>query len=255
MSRPRVLVVGGTDSSGGAGVQADVRALVVAGADAVVAVTAVTAQTMSEVRAVEPVAADLLRAQLESAADEPYDAVKVGLVPTAELVGVVSEMLAGAAVPTVVDPVMRASSGPGLAHDTVVSLRRDLLPLATVATPNVPELSILVGDVVDDLGSLGTAAAALADAGPEWVLATGAHLDGPEVIDVLTDGQRLVELSGPRIKSEVRGTGCTLSALIAAHLAAGQDVIDAARAAKRQLGTMLGSLSRSGSGPARFGPG
>jgi hydroxymethylpyrimidine/phosphomethylpyrimidine kinase len=255
MSRPRVLVVGGTDSSGGAGIQADVRAMVVAGADAVVAVTAVTAQTMSEVRVVEPVAADVLRAQIEAAAQEPVHAVKVGLLPTAELVAVAAELLGGLAVPVVVDPVLRASSGPGLALDTVVSLRGDLLPVATVVTPNVSELSILVGDVVDDLSSLGGAAAALVDAGPDWVLATGAHLPGPEVVDVLTDGQRLVELSGPRITTEVRGTGCTLASLLAAGLAAGQDVVDAARTAREQLSEMFGTLSRPPTGPARFGPG
>ena len=255
MSRPRVLLVGGTDSSGGAGIQADLRAMVVAGADAVVAVTVVTAQTMSEVRLAEPVTADLLRAQVDAATHEPVDAVKVGLLPTAELVGVAAELIGELAVPVVVDPILRASSGPGLARDTAVSLRRDLLPVATVVTPNVLELSVLVGDVVDDLGSLGAAAAALVDAGPAWVLATGAHLPGPEVVDVLTDGQRLVELSAPRITTEIRGTGCTLASLLAAQLAAGQDVVDAARTARKQLSTMLGTLSRSPAGPARFGPG
>lgn len=253
--RPRVLVIGGTDSSGGAGVQADVRAMVAAGADAVVAVTAVTAQTMSEVRVVEPMSAALLSAQVETAMNEPVDGVKIGLVPTAELVGAVAELLGDLSVPIVIDPVLSASSGPGLAHDTLVGLRRDLLPLATVATPNVPELSVLVGDVVEDLASLGAAAAALVAAGPAWVLATGAHLEGPEAVDVLTDGQRLVELAGSRINSAVRGTGCTLASLLAAHLAAGEDVVDAARSAKQQLGTMLGTLSRPAAGPARFGPG
>ncbi|HEX9765175.1 MAG TPA: bifunctional hydroxymethylpyrimidine kinase/phosphomethylpyrimidine kinase, partial [Nitriliruptorales bacterium] len=151
MIRPRVLVIGGTDSSGGAGIQADLRALAAIGADAAVAVTAVTAQTMTEVRSVTPVAVELVRDQVGAALDEPVGAVKVGLLPTVETVEAVGAILEDLDVPIVVDPVRRASTGDALGEETDDAMRQFVLPHATVATPNRAELASLGDRTITDL--------------------------------------------------------------------------------------------------------
>ncbi|MDX1510759.1 MAG: hydroxymethylpyrimidine/phosphomethylpyrimidine kinase [Nitriliruptorales bacterium] len=248
----RVLVIGGTDSSGGAGIQADLRALAHLGLDAAVVVTAVTAQTMMKVLAVHPVPRELVEAQLRAAVDEPVDAVKIGLLPSVGVVEVVGRFLEDRDVPIVADPVRHASSGSALAEGTDDDWRRLVLPHATVVTPNAPELADLTGAPVEDLDGLRRAAVALAVEGPAWVLATGGHLDTAAAVDLLTDGRQTSELTGPRVDLEVRGTGCTLASLLAACLATQEDVPKAAQAAKRHLAAMFETAVVTQSGLGRF---
>lgn len=228
----RVLAVGGSDSGGGAGVQADVKALHALGVHACTAVTAVTAQDTTAVHGVWPVPVEALRAQLRAVLDDiGADVVKTGMLPSAESVLVVAEEIGG--LPLVVDPVGVSSTGQALASsEAVEALRRTLLPLATVVTPNLAEVTALTGVAVSGPGDLLEAARAVHALGPRWVLVTGGHLAG-DPLDLLYDGTTAHELRGPRVPTpHSHGTGCTFASALAGYLALGTDVPEAARRAK-----------------------
>jgi hydroxymethylpyrimidine/phosphomethylpyrimidine kinase len=236
---PRVLSIAGSDSGGGAGIQADLKAFAICGVHGMTAITALTAQNTVGVSAVESVSPEMVIAQVRAVlADIGVDAVKVGMlgtVATIEAVRVaIGELQPG--TPVVVDPVMVAESGAELldrgARSALISR---LLPLATVATPNLPEARVLTG--LADAGAE-TLARAVHALGPAAVVVTGGH--GERAVDVFYDGEMLVELTGERYTaSAAHGSGCTHSSALAAHLALGLSPLDAARRAKEIAGAAV----------------
>jgi hydroxymethylpyrimidine/phosphomethylpyrimidine kinase len=232
------LTIAGSDSSGGAGIAADLRVFEAHGVRGAVAVTAVTAQNGLGVQAVETVTPELVRAQIASvASDMGVEAAKTGMLASAEIVDAVAEAarLFGLR-PLVVDPVMVASAGGRLLDESAVDvLKEQLLPLATVVTPNLAEASALVGWPVEDRASMEKAALALAEMGPEAVLVTGGHLGGDKSPDCLVvAGEPPRWLDAPRVPGghTLRGTGCVLSAAICAQLALDVAPVDACVSAK-----------------------
>jgi hydroxymethylpyrimidine kinase/phosphomethylpyrimidine kinase/thiamine-phosphate diphosphorylase len=233
---PTVLTVAGSDSSGGAGIQADLKAIAAYGASVV---TAITAQNTRGVRAAEPVSADLVRAQLDAVFDDlDVRAVKTGMLATTELVTTVAESL-GARRPQAIvcDPVMVAKSGDALLRpDAVEAVRRRLLPLASLLTPNTLEAQVLTGLPVRTLVEAAEAGRALLALGPKAVLVKGGHLEGPRAVDVLVTAEGIRFFEAERLDARhTHGTGCTYAAAIATHLAWGLGLEEAVARAKRFL--------------------
>ena len=233
-----VLTVAGSDSGGGAGIQADLRTFAAHGVHGTSAITAVTAQNSVAVLdwvALEP---RMVVAQMEAvASDMDVAAVKTGMLATAAIVSAVAGALERLRLPlVVVDPVMVAKSGDRLLdRDAETAYRERLLPLATVVTPNLPEAEALLGRPVRTLVEMREAARALRAMGPRAVVVKGGHLEG-DAVDVFWDGERLEDLPASRIDTRnTHGTGCTYSAAIAARLALGEPPLDAVRGAKAYL--------------------
>jgi len=220
--RSRVLAIAGSDSGGGAGIQADIKTITALGGYAATAITALTVQDTRAVYAVHPVPPSFVTCQIEHAlADPGADAVKVGMLAEKAVVAAVAAALRPAAgIPIVVDPVIMASSGRRLlAEDALAVLRSDLFPLATLITPNIPEAELLSGITIRDRPSMERAARAL---GPGAVLVKGGHLPGETVMDVLASPEAVIWFDSPRFPGPPRhGTGCTLASAIAAGLAQG----------------------------------
>ncbi|MEU1017963.1 bifunctional hydroxymethylpyrimidine kinase/phosphomethylpyrimidine kinase [Streptomyces sp. NPDC005900] len=234
---PRVLTVAGSDSGGGAGIQADLKTMLALGTHGMSVVTAVTAQNSLGVQGSWELSAEAVRAQYRSVVDDiGVQAVKTGMLASAELVETVADLLAGTDAPAVVDPVGVSKHGdPLLAACALDSVRTKLLPVATVATPNLDEVAQLTGVEVASEDDLRRAAAAVLAYGPKWVLIKGGHLRG-DAVDLLTDGSEEHLLRAPRHDNRhTHGTGCTLAAAIAAHLARGRDVPQAVAAAKEYV--------------------
>jgi hydroxymethylpyrimidine kinase/phosphomethylpyrimidine kinase len=224
----RALTIASSDSGGGAGIQADIRAFAAAGCHGSTAIVALTAQNTRGVTAIHPVPPAFVAAQIAAVLDDiGVDAVKTGMLLSAEIIEVVAQSLGGRGVPLVVDPVMLASSGARLLEkDAVAVLVSRLFPLATVVTPNLPEAEMLTGatgsrrELSERLCAMGAAAA----------IVTGGH--GSEPVDHLFDGTDHVEIPVPRhLVAATHGAGCTHSATLAALLAQGWRLPDAARAA------------------------
>ncbi|MDP9345626.1 MAG: bifunctional hydroxymethylpyrimidine kinase/phosphomethylpyrimidine kinase [Actinomycetota bacterium] len=232
--RTRVcLSIAGSDSGGGAGIQADLKAFAAAGVHGTTAITAITAQNTREVVAAEAVSPAMIVAQVRAVVDDlGVDAVKVGMLGTVAGAEAVGEALALLAVgtPIVVDPVMVAESGGRLLDaDAQNALVRHVISRATVVTPNVPEARVLAGEDALEGEALARAVHAL---GARAVVVTGGHR--AEAVDVLFDGERVTELPGPRHPDgAAHGSGCTHSSTLAARLALGDDLATAAREAKR----------------------
>jgi hydroxymethylpyrimidine/phosphomethylpyrimidine kinase len=249
---PRALTIAGSDSGGGAGIQADLKAFAAAGCHGTSAIVALTAQNTTGVAAVHEVPPELVRAQLEAVFDDiGVDAAKTGMLFSARMIEAVADFLAEHPVPLVVDPVMVASSGARLLEeDAVETLVARLFPLATVITPNLIEAQALVpsnslllsrGELAEQLHALGAAA----------VIVTGGH--GEEAVDHLFDGERHIAIPVPRHESgATHGAGCTHSATLAALLARGLSLEEAARgaaeAASRAVAQGLAELG-AGDGP------
>ena len=233
------LTIAGSDSGGGAGIQADLKTFAALGVFGTSAVTAITAQNTIGVRGVEMVSAALVVAQIEAVLDDlGADAVKTGMLGTPAVVEAVSATLrTRRAGPVVVDPVMIAKSRDRLlTEDAVQALVRELLPLAAVVTPNAPEAEVLTGHRVTSEPEAREAARRLHAQGPGAVIVKGGHLDTPDVVDLLFDGHRFVEARGPRHATRhTHGTGCTFAAAIAAGLAIGQSLEDAFLKARAYL--------------------
>jgi hydroxymethylpyrimidine/phosphomethylpyrimidine kinase len=251
---PRLLTIAGSDSGGGAGIQADLKTFAAHGAYGMSVVTALTAQNTREVRAVFEVPAEMVAAQIDAVLEDiGADAVKIGMLASATLVRTVADRLrthlTGTGVPIVLDPVMVAKSGDRLLRqDAVEALKSELLPLATVVTPNVPELEALTGLAATDEGERSRAAAALAAPG-RAVLAKGGHAEGEEVVDLLLAEGRVHRFVHPRLRTRAtHGTGCTLSSAIAARLGAGDDLIRAVEGAIDYLQGAMAAAYPLGSG-------
>ena len=235
MNAPRpVLTIAGSDSGGGAGIQADLKTMLALGAHGMSVLTAVTAQNSVGVHGAWDLPPQAVRAQYRAVVDDiGVRAVKTGMLSSSVLVETVADLLGESAVPIVVDPVSVSKHGdPLLAADALQAVRSRLLPLATVATPNLDEAARLTGVRVRDEADLAAAARALLELGPRWALVKGGHLAG-EAVDLLTDGTREHWLRAPRHDNRhTHGTGCTLASAIAVGLADGLAVPDAVRAAK-----------------------
>jgi hydroxymethylpyrimidine/phosphomethylpyrimidine kinase len=231
---PRVLTVAGSDSGGGAGIQADLKTMLALGVHGMSVVTAVTAQDSTGVHGYWELPPAAVDAQLAAVLDDiGVDAVKTGMLASPELVGVTAKRLRDVAAPIVVDPVCVSKHGDALlVPDAVDAIIAELLPLATVVTPNLAEVTRLTGRIVSDVAGQRSAAAALLALGPQWVLVKGGHLAG-DAVDLLTDGDTVLELRAPRLDNRhTHGTGCTLASAIASSLALGLTVPAAVTAAK-----------------------
>jgi hydroxymethylpyrimidine/phosphomethylpyrimidine kinase len=226
-----VLTIAGSDSGGGAGIQADLKTFAALGVYGTSAITAITAQNTLGVTAVSTLAADLVTAQIEAVASDIHvHATKVGMLATAAIVEAVAAAITELELPeVVVDPVMLAKSGDRLLDDdAVLTLVRVLLPRARVVTPNIPEAEALAGVRIASLEDARAAAIRIRQLGPSAVVVKGGHASGPELIDLLFDGQRFHEFRTPRIDTRnTHGTGCTFASAIAARLALGDHLIDA----------------------------
>ncbi|MGP2438537.1 bifunctional hydroxymethylpyrimidine kinase/phosphomethylpyrimidine kinase [Streptomyces sp. JW3] len=234
---PNVLTVAGSDSGGGAGVQADLKTMLALGTHGMSVITAVTAQNSLGVQGAWELPAEAVRAQYRSVVDDiGVQAVKTGMLASAELVETVAELIAGTDAPAVIDPVGVSKHGdPLLAASALDSVRTKLLPVATVATPNLDEVAQLTGVRVESADGMRRAAAALLEFGPRWALIKGGHLPG-EAVDLLTDGAEEHWLRAARHDNRhTHGTGCTLASAIAAHLAHGRPVPQAVAAAKEYV--------------------
>ncbi|HEX3316698.1 MAG TPA: bifunctional hydroxymethylpyrimidine kinase/phosphomethylpyrimidine kinase [Solirubrobacteraceae bacterium] len=234
MRTPRVLSIAGSDSGGGAGVQADLKAFAACGVHGMTAITAITAQSTTGVDAVQAIAPDVIVAQVRAvAADIGVDAVKIGMLGDTATIAAVCEALdlLDPSTPIVLDPVMVAESGSRLlAEDAVARLRAELLPRAAVVTPNLAEAAVLAGSEAEEADRLAPAIHAL---GPRAVVVTGGHR--AEATDVFYDGDELVHLPGERHESRAaHGSGCTHSSVLAAQLALGATPLQAARIAKER---------------------
>ncbi len=216
----RVLIIAGSDSGGGAGIQADIKAVMAMGGYGATAITAITAQNTVGVHAVTALSPDVVAAQIEAVLDDiGADAIKTGMLGEADTVRrVVAALRVADDVPVVVDPVMVAKGGQSLlAEDAIRALRDELLPLAWLVTPNLPEAEVLLGGPIRDLAE---AATALLRTGARAVLLKGGHGDSDTVIDVLADADGVRRFSRPRLQTRhTHGTGCTLASAIAAGLA------------------------------------
>ena len=239
------LTIAGSDSGGGAGLQADLKAFAANGVFGASVVTAVTAQNTLKVAGVVAMEPDFVEAQLDAVlSDLPVAAVKTGMLATAGIVRAVGRRARAGELPNlVVDPVMVASSGDRLLdEDAVDAYREELFPAALLITPNLREAGLLVGRPLSGPEDMESPAQQLADSGPAFVLVKGGHLTG-DAVDVLYDGRTCSELRAPRVRTaNVHGTGCTLAATVAALLARGRDVPAAVSDAKRFVtGAIQGS--------------
>ncbi len=265
MTIPIVLTIAGSDSGGGAGIQADLKTFQAFGVFGASAITAITVQNTRGVTGVHAIPVDTVRAQIAAVAtDLPPAACKTGMLATAELVRAVAASIREHALPGyVLDPVMVATSGDRLLDaDAERTILDELLPLATLVTPNLDEAALLVGEPLEDEAAMRRAARALVDRGARAALVKGGHLRGAELVDVLFDGRDFHEWRRPKIETRsTHGTGCTLSAGVAAGLAHGrslrravEDALDYVQRAMRAapgLGSGHGPLNHMVPAPGR----
>lgn len=239
MKLPRCLTIAGSDSGGGAGIQADLKTFAALGVYGMSALTAITAQNTLGVQGVYELPADFVGLQIDSVVtDIGVDAVKTGMLANAEIIAVVAAKVREHRLPNlVVDPVMVAKSGDPLlradARDALIGL---LLPLAIVVTPNLHEARVLTGMEVETVEDMERAAVAIHQMGPRYVVVKGGHRTAEDSIDVLYDGERFTHFPSPRVETKnTHGTGCTFASAIAAGLAKGLDVVEAVRQAKEYI--------------------
>ena len=259
---PRVLSIAGSDSGGGAGIQADLKTFSALGCFGMTAITALTAQNTCGVRAIHGVPPQMLRDQIDAVMEDiGADAVKIGMLHAPEIVRTVAEAIDRHALKNVVfDPVMVATSGAVLIDQSAIDvLVHELFPRVTVITPNLDEAALLVGRPLHSVEDMEQAAQELLGKGARAVLLKGGHLPGDTVIDLLmTAGGETFRMEAPRIQSpNSHGTGCTLSSAIAAHLALGATLIDAVEHARTYVrGALLAGAivgTGKGSGPLNHG--
>ena len=251
--RGRVLVIAGSDSGGGAGIQADIKTITAFGAYAATAITALTAQNTLGVAAVHVAPLDFIAKQIEVVmADIGADVVKTGMLADAATIDVVCDALERFApgVPVVVDPVMVATSGARLlADDALTMLVRRLIPMASLITPNLPEAEALAGMAIPDLDDDASCCGYAAIAWRSAVLLKGGHLPGDQVVDLLAMMDGVEEFAAPRIESRnTHGTGCTLASGIAAGLAQGMPLRDAVLRARDYVRAAIAAAPGFGAG-------
>ena len=248
----RLLIIAGSDSGGGAGIQADIKTATALGGYAMTAITALTAQNTLGVHGVLPVPPEFLRLQIECVLDDlGADAFKTGMLGSAALIEVVADCLGRHRdLPLVLDPVMVAKGGQRLlAEDAVASLKRTLLPLATLLTPNLPEAEALSGMRIDSVDDMHRVADALLTLGVPAVLLKGGHLPGEEVTDLLATVEGCARFTAPRIDTRhTHGTGCTLASAVATGLAQGMELHAAVARARDYVRAAIGTAPGYGAG-------
>ncbi len=231
----RVLIIAGSDSGGGAGIQADIKTCAALGAYSMTAITAVTAQNTLGVQDVEFMSSEIVRAQIQSViSDIGADVVKIGMLGTKEIIEVVAEEIEPLDAFIILDPVAVATSGDSLLKDDAfTALKEKLLPLADLVTPNVPEAELLTGLKITDVDDLTKAGDALLDHNVYAALMKGGHLESKSVVDVLVSEEGANIMSGPRLRTRhTHGTGCTLASAIAANMALGASLDEAVMIAR-----------------------
>ena len=237
----RVLTIAGSDSGGGAGIQADIKAISAMGCYAASAITAITVQNTLGVQAVHPVPLDILEGQIDAVlSDIGADAIKIGMLHSSEVVNLVAEMIEKYQIRNIVlDPVMVSTSGHRLIEeDAVEVIKTRLMPLARVITPNVPEAEILAGCKIAGEDEFEAIARRLSDNGNVSVLMKAGHLSGDSLVDYFYNAEddTITRLQSKRVQTKnTHGTGCTLSSAFAASLAKGENLTDAAISAKRYI--------------------
>jgi hydroxymethylpyrimidine/phosphomethylpyrimidine kinase len=247
----RVLIIAGSDSSGGAGIQADIKACAAFGAYSMTAITAVTAQNTMGVQQVEFLSPELVRAQIRSVlSDIGADVVKIGMLGTKEIIDVVAEEIEPLDAFIILDPVAVATSGDALLQeDAIAALKDKLLPLADLVTPNVPEAELLTGMKIEDVDDLTKAGDALLSRNVYAALMKGGHLKGKSVVDVLVSEEGANIMSGPRLHTRhTHGTGCTLASAIAANMALGADLDEAVMTAREFVFEAIRTAPKLGEG-------
>lgn len=248
----RVLIIAGSDSSGGAGIQADIKTVTALGGYAATAITAITVQTTAEVRAVEMLRPRLVADQIAAVLEDiGADAIKIGMLGGASIARAVAEALASAAdLPLVLDPVLAATSGDALIEEGGGSALMDVLGArATLLTPNIPEAEAISGRTIASEAEMDAAGRVLLAAGPEAVLMKGGHLAGEQVIDLLVTGQGTHRFADRRIDTtSTHGTGCTLASAIATRLAQGRPLVEAVGEARAYLRRALETAPGFGHG-------
>ncbi len=235
MSVPRILIIAGSDSGGGAGIQADIKTVTMLGGHAMTAITAVTAQNTLTVEEVLPLPTAMVLKQIDLVVhDLGVDAVKIGMIGSAQTAAAVADRLERLGpVPIVFDPVMVATSGSVLADDDTIAAFRRLMAIASLVTPNAPELEVLSGRQIGTVAELQEAAMALEQDSGTPVLAKGGHIGGAIVIDTLIAGGALTQFQSTRIhSSNTHGTGCTLASGIACGLGQGRQLPEAVERAR-----------------------
>jgi hydroxymethylpyrimidine/phosphomethylpyrimidine kinase len=250
VSLARILICAGSDSGGGAGIQADIKTVTALGAFAMTAITALTAQNTLGVQGVLPVPADFIRLQLRSVLDDlGADAAKTGMLGDAEAIEAIAATLPPG-LPLVVDPVMVAKGGASLLAEAAIgALKQCLIPRATLLTPNLPEAEALLGRRVADLAAMQAAGADLLALGARAVLVKGGHLDGDRLFDVLVGPEGVEIFEATRIQTRhTHGTGCTLASAIATGLGQGLRLSDAVARARAYLIEAIRSAPGLGQG-------
>lgn len=236
---PTALTIAGSDSGGGAGLQADLKTFAALGVYGTCAITAITAQNTQGVTAIEPLSSEMVTAQMEAiAGDIALHATKIGMLANAAIVEAVAAAIQELELPlVVVDPVMVAKSGdPLLDTDAVMVLRVELLPLALVVTPNLPEAEVLAAMTIASPRDVQEAARRIHGLGPRAVVIKGGHGTGADLVDVLFDGRDFLEFHTARIETRnTHGTGCTFASAIAAYLARGRSLVAATEQAQQYV--------------------
>lgn len=259
---PRILSIAGSDSSGGAGIQADIKTIAMLGGYAMTAITAVTAQNTIGVQAIAPMAGDVVAQQIASCIDDiGVDAIKIGMLHDADIIAHTARALEGTTAPIVLDPVMIATSGAALiAPDAVAAMRDLLFSRAAIITPNLPELSHILGRTIEDTGQMAQGAEELARLTGAAVLAKGGHTADARVIDVLFmpgmlgEGARAVQFDHARIDTpHTHGTGCTLSSAVATLLGHGLPLEHAVRLARQFVLSAIEAAPGFGAGNGPLG--
>lgn len=261
---PNVLSIAGVDPSGGAGILADIKAFSALGAYGMAVIAALTAQNTKAVTAIQPIPTDFIAKQIDTIFDDiQVDGVKIGMLGQQDVIRTVADRLYHWQPKyIVIDPVMVAKSGDHLLQNNAVDeLRQALLPIATVITPNLPEAGVLLDSrPVETLKEMRRVAERLrrlmSDDDNHWVFLKGGHLPGNETIDILHDGDRLIELPGQRINTKnTHGTGCTLAAALIALMTQTHDVAKSAKLAKQYLEIAISQSDKlnvgSGHGPVQ----
>ncbi len=260
---PRILAIAGSDSSGGAGVQADIKTITMLGGYAMTAITTVTAQNTVGVQAIAPLAGDVVGQQIASCiSDIGVDAVKIGMLHDADIIAHTAKALVGLNVPIILDPVMVSTSGAALIDPKAIAAMRDLLfPIATLITPNLSELGHLVGRNLTTSQHLADAAEELSVATGAAVLAKGGHTPDQRIIDILIlpraqGAERAIQFDHARIDTpHTHGTGCTLSSAVATLLAHGQPLEHAVRLGRNFVLRAIKAAPGFGAGNGPLGHG
>ena len=254
----RVLIIAGSDSSGGAGIQADIKSCAAFGAYSATAITAVTVQNTLGVSAVETMPAEIVHGQIRAVLDDiGADVIKIGMLANAEIINVVAEEIEDTSAYVVLDPVMVATSGDALLDpDAVKLLKSKLIPLCDVITPNAPEAALLTGISIEEFGDLTQAGEALLSMGAYAALMKGGHLKSKSIIDVLVTEEGANMMTGPRLYTRhTHGTGCSLASAVAANMALGVPLEAAVQNARDFVFEAIRTAPKfgSGNGPLNHG--